>query len=139
MADMKKLPPAKVAAKSIYDFPNTVVLNDTELPAIADWKVGEKYTIELEVEQTSMRKKEDGSMCAEFKIVSASSEDESEESPEEESSEGLKKGGKVSKTIVPKVKVPVTKLTKKTSSDAKSTKATPKSDVRRINQYDMYS
>jgi hypothetical protein len=129
----KKLPPAKAAMKSIYDFPNTVALSDNELPAIKEWKVGEKYTISLEVEQTSMRKKEDGSMCAEFKIISASSEDEEEN----EEGDGMNKGGKVSKTISPKIKVPVTKVTKETSSKATSTKATPKSDRRKINQYDI--
>lgn len=126
MAD-KKTPPAKVALKSIFDFPNTVVLTDTELPAIKEWSVGEKYDITLSVEQTSMRKKEDGSMCAEFKILSASTESEEEESEQE-----LKKGGKVKKTEVKEGGAkPVT--------NAKSTKATPKSDKKIIDQYDMYS
>jgi hypothetical protein len=133
MADVKKLPP-KMALKSIFDFPNTVVLSDKELPAIKDWKVGEKYTIELEVEQTSMRKKEDGSMCAEFKINSASSEDETDEDDDESE---LKKGGKVKKmNDGGKVEAPDTGG--KTSSKATSTKATPKSDLKRLNEYDMW-
>jgi hypothetical protein len=141
MADMKKMPPMKAALKSIFDFPNTLVLSDKELPAIKDWIVGEKYTITLEVEQTSMRKKEDGSMCAEFKINSASSNDESEEENDQEEGDEpkMKTGGKVSKTIVPKLNGKATKLAKTGKSDAKSTKATPKSDKRTIDQYDMYS
>lgn len=128
MADSKK-PPLKMAMKSIFDFPNTVVLSDKELPAITEWKVGEKYTIELEVEQTSMRKKEDGSMCAEFKIVSASSEDEGEEEDNQEEGDEpkMKKGGKVE----------AKDTGGKTKTNAKSTKATPKSDKRVLNQYDM--
>jgi chromatin remodeling complex protein RSC6 len=127
----KKLPPVKSMVKSIYDFPNMVSLNDTELPEIKEWKVGEKYKIELEVEQISMRKKDDGKMCAEFKILSAEAEKEEskEEEEDDENENEYKKGGKVKKEAKDSGG--------KTTSKATSTKSTPKSDKRIIGQYDM--
>jgi hypothetical protein len=161
MAD-KKLPPAKAMLKSIFDFPNTLVLTDAELPEIKDWTVGEEYIVQLKVEQTSIRKKEDGSMCAEFKIISAKTEhEESEENGYADGSkvEAKEGGGKTvseatstkatpesdKKAIIDKYDMlkkggkVVKKNGAKPVTKATSTKVTPKSDKKFIDQYDMNS
>lgn len=56
----------------------TVRLTDEDLPEIKNWKVGEKYTLVMEVEQTSMRQgnewessaSKDKRIHATFKITS---------------------------------------------------------------------
>lgn len=56
-------------------------LSEKMLPAIKDWNIGKKYTIELEVEMVSQRKGEEydsapGKVNGEFKVLSASDKEE---------------------------------------------------------------
>lgn len=103
-----------------FEFPKTVCLTEKELPEIKDWKVGEKYTITLEVEQTSMRKSDmGGEMKAEFKILKAMTEDQEEAEEMEEESGEYAKGGKV----------------KKKKSSGETSKKDP--NKKYIGQYDM--
>ena len=103
------------------DMPNVIHLDEDELPAIRDWKVGETYRIVLEVEQTAQQKDEgegeEDLLSADFKILSASVEGEEPEDNEEEDSNGEyesedegesdAKGAKVEETIVKKEPVKI--------------------------------
>lgn len=57
------------------DISPTMSLDSKDLPAISGWKVGGKYTITLEVEQTGMHKHDtidnDNDLHATFKILNA--------------------------------------------------------------------
>lgn len=57
------------------DMAPTISLGSDDLPAIKNWKVGGKYTITLNVEQTGMHKHDtidnDNDLHATFKILSA--------------------------------------------------------------------
>lgn len=58
---------------SMPDMAPTMSLDSKDLPALAKWKVGGKYKITLEVEQTGMHKHDtiDNDLHATFKILSA--------------------------------------------------------------------
>lgn len=45
-------------------------LNSTQLKAIKDWDVGGEYTVVLKLKQVSKELEDDGSICAEFEILS---------------------------------------------------------------------
>lgn len=68
---------SKSEASKIRIFP-TFTIDNEDLPELKDWKVGEKYTLVMEVEQTSMRQgsewqgdtsKDKNKIHATFKIV----------------------------------------------------------------------
>lgn len=72
----------KVAVAKPHKYPATLSLDSDDLPAIAKWNVGGKYTITLEVEQVSASKGDEyGPMetssegnkrlSARFKVLSA--------------------------------------------------------------------
>lgn len=46
-----------------------ITLKSSELPELKEWKVGEKYKLEVEVKQTSTRQDEGKPMEAEFTIT----------------------------------------------------------------------
>lgn len=48
-----------------------ITLNTDQLPEIADWKVGEEYTISMKVEQVEVHKMGEEGLCAHFKVLSA--------------------------------------------------------------------
>lgn len=94
---MAKEPMHKVKGETMggMDFPSkktrilpTVHLTDEDLPEIKDWKVGEKYTLVMEVEELSMRQgnewqgadEKDKRIHATFKITSVGVEEEPESS-----------------------------------------------------------
>ncbi len=60
----------------------SIRLTQKDLPAIKDWKVGGKYTIVLEVEQTSAEKgdeySDDKGLSARFKILKAHTDEDDE-------------------------------------------------------------
>jgi hypothetical protein len=71
----------------------TIRLNDEDLPEIKDWKVGDKYTLVIDVEQTSMRQgnewegstgNKDKRIHATFKITKVGVEEPAEEPYESE-------------------------------------------------------
>lgn len=70
----------------------TIRLTDEDLPEIKDWKVGEKYTLVMEVEQISMRQgdewqgadNKDKRIHATFKITNVGVEDAEDPSYEQE-------------------------------------------------------
>ena len=70
----------------------TFQLDDEDLPELKDWKVGEKYTVIMEVEQLSMRQgsewqgadTKDKKTYATFKILRVGVEEEKEEDYETE-------------------------------------------------------
>lgn len=64
---------------------STISLSEDQLPEVADWKVGQKYTVTLELEQTAARKTGGGKVEGDFRVLSAESE-----TPEEEKTEGGK-------------------------------------------------
>jgi len=93
---------AKAVEMTMEKMPNTLHLDENELPEIKDWKVGEKYQILLDVEQTGLHKGDmmasgpKGNFSADFKIIKASmpneesTEEEAKESPEVETKESPK-------------------------------------------------
>lgn len=70
----------------------TFQIDDEDLPELKDWKVGEKYTLVMEVEQLSMRQgnewqgsdSKDKKVHATFKILSVGVEEKPEPTYEEE-------------------------------------------------------
>lgn len=71
----------------------TFQLDDEDLPDLKDWKVGEKYTLIMEVEQTSMRQgsewqgdnsKDKNKIRATFKILKVGVEEPEEDDYETE-------------------------------------------------------
>lgn len=75
-AGYKKMPVKDLVQKAYQtDMPKrqpTVSLDETALPAIKNWKVGGKYKLVLEVEQTSLSKDtfdNENEMRANFKIL----------------------------------------------------------------------
>lgn len=79
---MRSLVDEKVVKSKIdetYDGRPDINFTEKELPEIKDWKVGEKYTVELEIEQTGMNiigyGKDKGKMSATFKISKVGVED----------------------------------------------------------------
>lgn len=68
----------------------TLHLDETDLPEIRDWKVGETYTVVLKVKQTGLHKGDmmdggKGKFSADFKVESVSVE--GEDSPKEDAGE----------------------------------------------------
>lgn len=51
-----------------------ITFTDSELPAITDWEVGEKYEVEMKVKMIGQRM-EGGDMIGTFEVLSAESED----------------------------------------------------------------
>lgn len=45
-------------------------LSSKKLKAVKDWDVGEEYTVVLKLKQVSKELEEDGTICAEFEILS---------------------------------------------------------------------
>lgn len=45
-------------------------LSSEQLKAVKDWDVGEEYTVVLKLKQVSKELEDDGSICAEFEILS---------------------------------------------------------------------
>lgn len=71
-----KLKAQAIAIGSMMDKPR-VHLTSKMLPDIKDWKIGEKYSIMLEVKQESMRQiGGDDGLEASFEILSAESEED---------------------------------------------------------------
>jgi len=64
---MKKIPqPPKPKQSQVsigpdYPYPPTLELTSKQVPEVKDWKVGGKYTITVQIEQTSMNKSQYGS------------------------------------------------------------------------------
>lgn len=77
--------------KKVKIYP-TFQIDDEDLPELKDWKVGEKYTLVMEVEQLSMRQgnewqgsdTKDKKVHATFKIISVGVEEPKEETYDEE-------------------------------------------------------
>jgi hypothetical protein len=76
-------------------------INAEEFPAIADWSVGKKYKIEIEVEMTGCRIGEwgddKGKMTGEFKICGIMADEDKDDAKEEKASsfpKGMSKGKK---------------------------------------------
>lgn len=61
---------------AMEDMPGSLDLTDKTLPQVKDWKIGGKYKIIVEVEQTAMHKTDKG-VHATFEVVSAKSAGES--------------------------------------------------------------
>lgn len=65
-----------------------VTLTDKDLPAIEDWEVGDTYDVSLKLELVSMSKGDymgsGNDYEARFKVLSAETEDEEEETDEED-------------------------------------------------------
>jgi hypothetical protein len=81
MAELKKVKPEKQSSmaemsKPVKIYP-TFNLDSEDLPELADWKVGQKYMLEMQVEQMSMRQgkewqgssNDDKKVHATFKIM----------------------------------------------------------------------
>lgn len=80
---MKKAPSLRKLKESVsepkemrdhkYDNRPTIRLTEDQLPEMKDWKVGQKYMIECEVEMMSMGKDQYGpnkdGMCCELKVT----------------------------------------------------------------------
>lgn len=64
----------------------TLSLTAKDLPEIKDWKVGSKYKLEIDVEQTGLSKDEYGErgMCARFKVLKVTVDDGKDEDDEDE-------------------------------------------------------
>lgn len=45
-----------------------IYITSRELPELRDWKVGESYSLIVDVKQTGMRKNNDGTFSADFEI-----------------------------------------------------------------------
>jgi len=45
-------------------------LSSSQLKAVKDWDVGEEYTVVLKLKQVSKELEDDGTICAEFEILS---------------------------------------------------------------------
>lgn len=77
----------RLSQTSPDEYPSTLELKESQLPQIKSWKVGGKYKIVVEVEQTSIRKpmmpEEKGGTQATFKILSAKSAGESKAKSED--------------------------------------------------------
>jgi hypothetical protein len=97
---------------SVQELPNMLHLTEDELPEVRDWKVGKKYQILLDVEQTGLHSggplmdEKKGKFSADFKIIKASMpdegspEEEAKESPEVEAKEeSSAKSGKIAQAI----------------------------------------
>ncbi len=50
-------------------YPPTVHLNDTQVPEIKDWDVGETYQIVMDVKQTSKSEDKNGNVNSSFEVV----------------------------------------------------------------------
>lgn len=46
----------EIAEKEMPEYRQTISISSKQLPEVKNWKVGNKYTVELEIEQTGMRK-----------------------------------------------------------------------------------
>jgi len=84
MAD--KMHTLQASKGSMMDGPSRMLpsfsLTVKDLPEIKNWSVGNKYTLVIEVEQTSMSKSEymqDEPLTARFRITKVKSESENEE------------------------------------------------------------
>jgi hypothetical protein len=62
---------AKGYAMPLSEYPLTMTIDEDKLPEIKDWKVGEKYSVEVEVTMTGLHKKYDSDkLCGDFEITS---------------------------------------------------------------------
>lgn len=79
---MRSLKAGNSNGYDIGDSRPTFSLTVDQLPEIKNWKVGNKYKMVIEVEQTSMAKQEymkDQPLTARFRITKVASEDEDED------------------------------------------------------------
>lgn len=102
---MHKVVPEKMNSLSMSEqkkvriYP-TFQIDDEDLPELKDWKVGEKYTLVMEVEQLSMRQgnewqgsdSKDKKIHATFKILQVGVEDKPDLTYEQEYAQRM--GGK---------------------------------------------
>lgn len=97
LAEITKNNPMERPSVDGMDTRPTFNISEIQLPELTSWKVGEKYSLEMEVEMISVRKEDygmdKGNICGQFKITKIGADNEDNEENEEE----YKKGGVVKK------------------------------------------